>query len=56
MNLFNISDKIVFSTLNNIKFGYLEITNYNGELLKLGNPNDQLKASLKIKKKTSLLI
>ena len=50
MNLFNISDKIVFSTLNNIKFGYLEITNYNGELLKLGNPNDQLKASLKIKK------
>ena len=50
MNLFKISDKIVFSTLNNIKYGYLEITNYDGELLKFGNPNDQLKANLKIKK------
>ena len=51
MNLFKISDKTVFSALNNIKYGYLEITNHNGELLKFGNPNDQLKANLKIKKK-----
>ena len=51
MNLFKISDKIVFSTLNNIKYGYLEITNHEGKLLKFGNPNDQLKANLKIKKK-----
>ena len=51
MNLFKVSDKIVFSTLNNIKYGYLEITNHDGELLKFGNPNDQLKANLKIKKK-----
>ncbi len=50
MNLYKISDKIVFSTLKNIKFGHLEITNHNGELLKFGNPNDQLKANLKIKK------
>ncbi len=50
MNLFKITDKIVFSTLNNIKYGYLEITNHDGELLKFGNPNDQLKANLKIKK------
>jgi len=50
MNLFKISDKIVFTTLNNIKYGYLEITNHDGELLKFGNPNDQLKANLKIKK------
>ena len=50
MNLFKISDKIVFNTLKNIKFGYLEITNHTGELLKFGNPNDQLKATLKIKK------
>ena len=28
MNLFKISDKIVFNTLKNIKFGYLEITNH----------------------------
>ena len=50
MNLFKISDKIVFSTLNNIKYGYLEIINHDGELLKFGNPDDQLKANLKIKK------
>ena len=50
MNLFKISDKIVFNTLKNIKFGYLEITNYNGELLKFGNPRDPLKANLVIKK------
>ena len=50
MNLFKISDKIVFNTLKNIKFGYLEITHHTGELLTFGNPNDQLKATLKIKK------
>ena len=50
MNLFKISDKIVFSILKNIKYGYLEITNHDGKLLKFGNPNDQLKANLKIKK------
>ena len=49
MNLFKISDKIVFNTLKNIEFGYLEIINHNGELFKFGNPNDQLKADLKIK-------
>ena len=50
MNLFNISDKIVFNTLKKLKFGYLEITKYNGELLTFGDPKDQLKANLKIKK------
>ena len=50
MNLFKISDKIVFSTLKNIEFGYLEITRFNGQLLKFGNPNDNLKANLEIKK------
>ncbi len=49
MNLFKISDKIVFNTLKDIKFGYLEITNHNGELLKFGNPRDPLKANLVIK-------
>ena len=49
MNLFKISDKIVFNTLKNIKFGYLEITNHSGELLKFGNPRDPLKANLQIK-------
>ena len=50
MNLNKISDKIVFSNLKNIKYGYLEITKHNGESLKFGNPKDQLKANLKIKK------
>ena len=49
MNLFKISDKIVFSTLKNIKFGYLEIINHNGDILKFGDPNDILKAYLEIK-------
>ena len=50
MNLFKISDKIVFNNLQNIKFGYLEITNHSGELLKFGNSRDPLKANLQIKK------
>ena len=49
MNLYKISDKIVFNILRNIKFGYLEITNYSGQVLKFGNPRDPLKASLEIK-------
>ena len=49
MNLFKISDKIVFNTLKNIDFGYLEIIDHNGKLLKFGDPNDPLKANLKIK-------
>ena len=50
MNLYKISDKIVFNILDNTKYGYLEIINHNGELFKFGNPNDQLKANLIIKK------
>ena len=49
MNLYKISDKIVFNTLSNISFGFLEITNYNGEVFRFGNPNDTLKANLIIK-------
>ena len=49
MNLFRVSDKIVFNILKNIEFGYLEIINHNGKLLKFGDPNHYLKANLKIK-------
>ena len=49
MNLYKISDHIVFNTLNNISFGFLEITNFNGEVFRFGNPNDALKANLIIK-------
>ncbi len=50
MGLYNFSDQIVFKILRDIKHGYLEITKYNGELLKFGNPNSPLKSVLKIKK------
>ena len=50
MGLYNFSDQIVFKILKDIKYGYLEITKYNGELLKIGNPSSSLKSVLKIKK------
>ena len=50
MSLNSLSDKLVFKTLANIKVGYLEITDYEGKQLKFGNPEDSLKAKLKIKK------
>ena len=50
MNLFRISDIIVFNTLKNIRFGYLEITNHNGDVHKFGDSNEILKAYLEIKK------
>ena len=48
MNLYSISDKIVFNILKDIDTGYLEIKNINGDLLKFGNPKDPLKAYIKI--------
>ena len=50
MSLYNFSDKLVFKILKDIEYGYLEITKYNGELLKFGNSQSPLKAILKIKK------
>ena len=50
MNLYNLSDTIVFKILRDIDFGYLEIINFDGTILKFGNPNDSLKANIKIKK------
>ncbi len=49
MALNKFSDKIVFSILNKINVGYLEITNYQGKVFRFGNPQDDLKAQLKIK-------
>ena len=50
MSLYKLSDQIVFKILRDIRYGYLEITKYNGELLKFGNPNSPLQSVLKIKK------
>ena len=49
MLLYSIADKIVFSILKRINIGFLEVTTFSGEMLKFGNPNDKLKANLKIK-------
>ncbi len=48
MSLYKFSDKIVFNILSDIKVGYLEITNYQGEIFTVGNLQDDLKAKLKI--------
>ncbi|MDC3090259.1 class I SAM-dependent methyltransferase, partial [Candidatus Pelagibacter sp.] len=48
MALYKFSDKIVFNILSDIKIGFLEITNYQGKVFKVGNPQDDLKAKLKI--------
>ncbi len=50
MALYKFADKIIFNILADINIGYLEITNYQGEIFKLGNPQDDLKAKLIIKK------
>ena len=50
MNLYSFADKIVFRILKDIDSGYLEITSFNGEIMKFGNPEDTLKAYMKIKK------
>ena len=50
MSLNRLSDKLVFNILAGINVGYLEITNYQGEVFKFGNPHNNLKAKLKIKK------
>jgi cyclopropane-fatty-acyl-phospholipid synthase len=49
MLLYSVADKIVFSILKRINVGFLEITTFSGQVLKFGNPNDKLKANLKIK-------
>ena len=49
MLIYKISDSIVFNALKNIKSGFLEIKKINGEILKFGNPLDDLKVSITIK-------
>ena len=50
MFIYNASDKIVFNILSKFNYGYLEITSFDGNVLKFGNPEDNLKANLIIKK------
>ena len=48
MNLYNFADKIVFKILQDLESGYLEITSFNNVIMKFGNPEDSLKANIKI--------
>ena len=50
MALYKFADKIIFNILTGINLGYLEITNYQGQVFRIGNPQDDLKAKLIIKK------
>ena len=45
----NISDLIVFQTLKNLKYGFLEITAFDGKILIFGDINEKLKAKIEIK-------
>ena len=49
MFIYKISDSIVFNTLKDIEHGFLEIEKINGQILKFGNPSDDLKVCIKIK-------
>ena len=50
MFLNKAADKLVYKFLNKINYGYLELTTFEGELLKFGNLNETLKANIIIKK------
>jgi cyclopropane-fatty-acyl-phospholipid synthase len=45
------ADKLVFAFLSKIKNGFLEITTHDGKILKFGDPDQSLKANIKIKNK-----
>ena len=44
-----ISDTIVYNALKNIKHGYLEIINFEGDVLKFGDLKEDLKVKIIIK-------
>ena len=46
MFLNNAADKLVFKFLNKISHGYLELTTYDGKVLKFGNANEKLHANI----------
>ena len=49
MFLNKTADKLVFKFLKKIDYGYIEITTFDGKLLKFGNPEEILKANIVIK-------
>ncbi len=49
MFLNNAADKLVYKFLDRINYGYLELTTFDGKILKFGDPNQELKANILIK-------
>ena len=49
MFLNKAADKLVFKFLNKINYGYLELTTFDGKVLRFGNSNENLKANIIIK-------
>jgi len=50
MNFNKIADKIVFNYLKFIKYGRIELVNYDNKKYNFGHPNDELKVKIKINK------
>ena len=50
MFLNKVADKLVFRFLEKINHGFLEIDTFYGQKLSFGNPKDNLKANIKIRK------
>ena len=50
MNITNLSDKIVFNKLKNLKYGFLELKNHDGKNFKFGDPESPLRSKIIIKK------
>ncbi|MDB3887953.1 cyclopropane-fatty-acyl-phospholipid synthase family protein [Candidatus Pelagibacter sp.] len=50
MFIYKTADRLVFKILNKINYGYLEVTSFDGNILKFGDPKDNLKVNLIIKK------
>jgi len=50
MNFNTIADKIVFKSLKFIKYGSIELVNYDNKKYTFGNSNEDLKVKIKVKK------
>ena len=50
MNISNLSDKIVFNKLKNLKYGFLELKNHDGKNFNFGDPESPLRSKIIIKK------
>ena len=50
MFLYKVADKLVFRFLEKINHGFLEIDTFYGQKLFFGNPKDNLRANIKIRK------